>query len=119
MEVRRRANASLSGAGDTAGGQDLRSVSPESSGAKIDRNFTRCIVLAFLVVLSGLTLPVLFSSNILPKAVQENIGQILDSVGLEPRVHAVVIDAGSTGSRVLAFTFKRDIFFQNLKKRDT
>ena len=116
MEVRRRANASLSGAGDPAGDQDLRSASPESSGAKIDRNFTRCIVLAFLVLLSGLTLPVLLSSNILPKAVQENIGQILDSVGLEPRVHAVVIDAGSTGSRVLAFTFKRDIFDGNQLK---
>merc|ERR1739844_170644 len=69
--------------------------------------------------MSGLTFTVLFSSEaskFLPKAVKENIVQILDSVGLEPRVHAVVIDAGSTGSRVLAFTFKRDIFDGNQLK---
>ena len=45
MEVRRRANASLSGAGDTAGDQNSRSGSPESSAAKIDRNFTKSLKL--------------------------------------------------------------------------
>ena len=117
MELRRRPNA-LSSSGDS-GGPNSRSDSPESSGAKIDRNFTRCIVSAFFLLVSALTLTVLFSSEaskFLPKTVQEQIGQILDKFGLEPRVHAVVIDAGSTGSRVLAFTFKRDIFDGNQLK---
>ena len=56
------------------------------------------------------------ASKLLPPAVLESVGQILDSVGLESRVHAVVIDAGSTGSRVLAFTFKRDILDGNQLK---
>jgi len=117
MELRRRPNAASS-SGDS-GGANSRSDSPESSGAKIDRNFTRCIVSVFFVLVSVLTLTVLFSSEaskFLPKTVQEQIGQILDKFGLEPRVHAVVIDAGSTGSRVLAFTFKRDIFDGNQLK---
>ena len=99
MELRRRPNA-LSSSGDS-GGPNSRSDSPESSGAKIDRNFTRCIVSVFFVLVSALTLTVLFSSEaskFLPKTVQEQIGQILDKFGLEPRVHAVVIDAGSTGN---------------------
>ena len=49
-------------------------------------------------------------------AVQISMAQVLDFLGLEPRAHAVVLDAGSTGSRVLAFTYKRDIFNGNRLK---
>ena len=98
-----------------SGGANSRSGSPESSGAKIDRNFTRCIVSVFFVLVSVLTLTVLFSSEaskFLPKTVQEQIGQILDKFGLEPRVHAVVIDAGSTGNFFILST-KFDKSFSN------
>ncbi len=112
MELRKRANASLSGSGDDS---SCRSSSPESKGARIDRNFTRCIVLAFLVLIGAIFLPLTFSS-MLPSFIQEPFEQLLDAFGLEPRVHAVVIDAGSTGSRVLAFTFKKDFIHGNQLK---
>ena len=70
------------------------------------------------MLVSVLTLTVLFSSEaskFLPKTVQEQIGQILDKFGLEPRVHAVVIDAGSTGDFfILSTEFLKT--FQNKAK---
>ena len=105
MELRKRQNTSLSGSGDA--GQS-RSSSPETSGAKIDRNFTRCIILAFLVLVSGLLIPLSLGY----------VDQIFDTLGLEQKVHAVVIDAGSTGSRVLAFTFKKDFISHELMLQD-
>ena len=106
MELRKRQNVSLSSSGDSL--KSSRSSSPESKGAKIDRNFTRCIILAFLALTSALL--------VLPLAYPDSLSQFLDLFGLEPRVHAVVIDAGSTGSRVLAFTFKRDFSAENQLK---
>lgn len=104
--------------GDANGRQNSsRSSSPESKAAKIDRNFTRCIILVFAVLAFAILLPVLFSSSaFLPPFAQRYLEQILHSLGLEPRVHAVVIDAGSTGSRVLAFTFKHDFLNGNQLK---
>ena len=70
----------------------------------------------FFVLVSALTLTVLFSSEaskFLPKTVQEQIGQILDKFGLEPRVHAVVIDAGSTGIFFILSTKFEKKTFQN------
>ena len=102
MELRKRPSTSLSGSGDAT--SSSRSSSPESKGAKIDRNFTRCIISSIFVVLLALTLPLVFR-----KQLQEPLEYILDGLGLESRLHAVVLDAGSTGSRVLAFTFRRDL----------
>ena len=45
--------------------------------------------------------------------------EILNYVGNVPnKEHAVVIDAGSTGSRVLAFTFHRHPLSGNIVDRD-
>ena len=104
MELRKRQNASLSSSGDSG---TSRSNSPESNGAKIDRNFT-IIILAFLVLAIGLLIPISLGQT----------DQVLNFLGLEHKVHAVVIDAGSTGSRVLAFTFKKDFISNELKLQD-
>ena len=104
MELRKRQNASLSSSGDSG---NSRSNSPESNGAKIDRNFT-IIILAFLVLALGLLIPISLGQT----------DQVLNFLGLEHKVHAVVIDAGSTGSRVLAFTFKKDFISNELKLQD-
>ena len=104
MELRKRQNASLSSSGDSG---NSRSNSPESNGAKIDRNFT-IIILAFLVLAIGLLIPISLGQT----------DQVLNFLGLEHKVHAVVIDAGSTGSRVLAFTFKKDFISNELKLQD-
>ena len=104
MELRKRQNASLSSSGDSG---NSRSTSPESNGAKIDRNFT-IIILAFLVLALGLLIPISLGQT----------DQVLNFLGLEHKVHAVVIDAGSTGSRVLAFTFKKDFISNELKLQD-
>ena len=104
MELRKRQNTSLSSSGDSG---NSRSTSPESNGAKIDRNFT-IIILAFLVLAIGLLIPISLGQT----------DQVLNFLGLEHKVHAVVIDAGSTGSRVLAFTFKKDFISNELKLQD-
>ena len=104
MELRKRQNASLSSSGDSG---NSRSTSPESNGAKIDRNFT-IIILAFLVLALGLLIPISLGQT----------DQVLNFLGLEHKVHAVVIDAGSTGSRVLAFTFKKDFISNELVLQD-
>ena len=104
MELRKRQNASLSSSGDSG---NSRSNSPESNGAKIDRNFT-IIILAFLVLALGLLIPISLGQT----------DQVLNFLGLEHKVHAVVIDAGSTGSRVLAFTFKKDFISNELVLQD-
>ena len=104
MELRKRQNASLSSSGDSG---NSRSNSPESNGAKIDRNFT-IIILAFLVLALGLLIPISLGQT----------DQVLNFLGLEHKFHAVVIDAGSTGSRVLAFTFKKDFISNELKLQD-
>ena len=105
MELRKRQNTSLSSSGNSG---NSRSNSPESSGAKIDRNFTRCIILAFLVLTTGLLIPISLGHT----------DQVLNFLGFDHKVHAVVIDAGSTGSRVLAFTFKKDFISNELMLQD-
>jgi ectonucleoside triphosphate diphosphohydrolase 5/6 len=105
MELRRRQTA------NSSSGSRSNSLprSPESKGAKIDRNFTRCIILSILVLFTACLAPFFLLSK-LPESARQPFEVILDMIGLEAKAHAVVIDAGSTGSRVLAFTFKRDFF---------
>lgn len=75
---------------------------------KIDQTFTRiiCVILLFLMIILG-------GSNLFPdhpvsvKAVSI-FDSTLNKLGLAPKVYAVVLDAGSTGSRVLAFTFHKN-----------
>ena len=106
MEVRKRQNVSVTGSGDLL--DHSRSHSPESKGAKIDRSFTHCIILSFLMLICALIVPLFFASS-LPEFMKKPAQQIFETFGIESKAHAVVIDAGSTGSRVLAFTFKRDL----------
>jgi len=96
-QVRRR---KASPGGDT---QAATTVSEGSGGnsSKIDSAFTYLIVLALVAILSCLAVAKLIPSH----PVSLGLDWVLASLGLCPTVYAVVIDAGSTGSRVLAFTF--------------
>jgi len=77
-----------------------------SSGARVDRTFTFLISLLFLV-LGVLVLAHLFPALPLSPLLTSLTHSLLHLSGLTIAQHAVIIDAGSTGSRVLAFTFSR------------
>ena len=46
------------------------------------------------------------------------VDAIFESLGVRMSEHAVIIDAGSTGSRVLAFSFHRGAFDRQLHLQD-
>ena len=48
----------------------------------------------------------------------EGVDKALESLGIRMSEHAVVIDAGSTGSRVLAFSFHRGALDRQLHLTD-
>jgi len=69
--------------------------------------------------LAALTLCAVVVHNVSPLGAGGHKVGVLDRLsvplGLQERVHAVVLDAGSTGSRVLAFTFLRSYADNSLK----
>ena len=67
-----------------------------TKSAQLDSIFTALILLS--IVLSGFAIAT-FNSKLV-------VG-LIESAAFNTRGHVVVIDAGSTGSRVLAFTFKK------------
>jgi len=75
---------------------------------KIDQTFTR-IIYVILAVIFTILGGIHFFPDAKPslKAVSM-FDTTLNKLGLAPKVYAVVLDAGSTGSRVLAFTFHRN-----------
>lgn len=75
---------------------------------KIDETFTRiiCVILLFvLIILGGSSL---FPDHPVSVKAVNFFDSTLNKLGLAPKVYAVVLDAGSTGSRVLAFTFHKN-----------
>jgi len=86
--------------------EDSQPVSHASEGSgshssKIDSVFTYLVLMVLVIILSCLAVIKLVPDH----PVSLLLDMILNSLGLCPAVYAVVIDAGSTGSRVLAFTF--------------
>jgi len=75
-----------------------------------------CILTVFVVV-STVVIGSYF--DILPWSPYRHATNVLDKlafiVGLQKHSYAVIIDAGSTGSRVLAFTFHESVIDKNLK----
>jgi len=80
------------------------------SGERIDRSFTTCVVLVLALVLLSVALVVLFPSSSPALILTSCLDSFMSSLKLLPTEHAVVLDAGSTGSRVLGFTFHRSPF---------
>ncbi|XP_047740891.1 uncharacterized protein LOC108673061 [Hyalella azteca] len=84
----------------------------------------RLLVMALYVAAGSLTLVIVAVSlnNVWPFKSSSHGAGVLDRLsvmlGVQEEVHAVIIDAGSTGSRVLAFTFFRSIADNSLKLED-
>ena len=83
-------------------------------GDEIDRSFTFLMLLLLALLASCISLIVFSPSSQISIALLSFLDTVLASLGVLARQHAVVLDAGSTGSRVLAFTFHRHIFTGNL-----
>lgn len=110
MEVRQRKNRQNS-PGDSMAKK--KGSGDATSSAAIDKGCTRLIVAVCCLV--SLTISLHF---VAPQVVSGVLDKLLSSVGLEQKCHAVVIDAGSTGTRLLAFTFHRGILDSQLHLDD-
>ena len=102
-------------------GQEVRDDEREDAvgerrgrGEEIDRSFTFLMLLLLALLASCISLIVFSPSSQISIALLSFLDTVLASLGVLARQHAVVLDAGSTGSRVLAFTFHRHIFTGNL-----
>jgi len=96
-----------------------------STGESIDKTCTRVIITTVLLTLALFTTIYTVNANngnaikkILPSAAQDALEKLCSRVGLYGiggRQYGVVIDAGSTGSRVLGFSFHRSIIDNSLQ----
>lgn len=89
---------------------------PSHSRDSIKMQHCFCILTAFVVVSTIVTGSYF---DVLPWSPYKHATNALDKVaftlGLQKHSYAVIIDAGSTGSRVLAFTFHESVIDKNLK----
>ena len=90
-------------------GQEVRDDEREDAvgerrgrGEEIDRSFTFLMLLLLALLASCISLIVFSPSSQISIALLSFLDTVLASLGVLARQHAVVLDAGSTGSRVLA-----------------
>lgn len=104
METELRQRRKPVGQGDSIQ-EDIPKI---KTSQKIDQTFTSIIYVILLIIsiiLGGLHL---FPDSRASLKAVSMFDTTLNKLGLAPKVYAVVLDAGSTGSRVLAFTFHRN-----------
>ncbi|TRY69550.1 hypothetical protein TCAL_04147 [Tigriopus californicus] len=117
MEVRRRAKAEGPDVPTVRSRSDSTDRGAARRSAALDRGCTRLIAVVF-VCGACLTSVLLYRPQWVPALVHERLDRALGALGLAEQEYAVVIDAGSTGSRVLAFTFHRGLFDRQLRLDD-
>lgn len=106
--------------GEQWAAERTREKKPRQSPANKSNKPKRFFI--FVVLISLSTLIIGSYTDTLPWSISRHATNALDniaySLGLQKHVYAVVIDAGSTGSRVLAFTFHESVIDKNLKLDD-
>jgi len=88
-------------------GEERREGVGRGRAEKIDRSFTMCVVAVLGITVIAVLVVICLPTSSLGLLLKKTLDSALCSLKLLPTQHAVVLDAGSTGSRVLAFTFHR------------
>ena len=103
MEGLRRRNVPSPG-GDNRD-DDQKKEGGGGKSAEIDSTCTYLIFLMVIIMVSGAALVVLVPDNPVSLLLMSAVDRVCHLLALTTPVYAVVLDAGSTGSRVLGFTF--------------
>lgn len=89
-------------------------LNDEKSKPKIKQpKISKCTVISLIIFLVAIAY---FMMD--PRSTMSLLNSFVYFIGLSQTVFAVVLDAGSTGSRVLAYTFSRSLFDQQLVLRE-
>ena len=116
MEGLRRRNAPSPG-GDNRD-DDKKKEGGGGKSAEIDSTCTYLIFAVVILVVSAAALVLLMPDNPLSLLLMSAVDQMAHLMALTTPVYAVVLDAGSTGSRVLGFTFFHSPVTGNLVLED-
>ncbi|XP_021944205.1 ectonucleoside triphosphate diphosphohydrolase 5 isoform X3 [Folsomia candida] len=118
----REKSSGSSGFGASSNGESSSKLNTKDKMKRVPgggRPRNRKVVIGGLLVLALLAWMFLFNGSSTP---MHSVGWLDENVylrfGLNKEVYAVVLDAGSTGTRVLAFAFHQSVHDNNLKLKD-
>ncbi|XP_050735152.1 ectonucleoside triphosphate diphosphohydrolase 5-like isoform X3 [Eriocheir sinensis] len=107
---------------DETGGDLLHQKKASPSGSTMSSfRLMRFLFYAIVLFLTLILTLVTLNNTWLLKSARHTVNsldRVSVALGVQERVHAVVLDAGSTGSRVLAFTFFKSLSDNSLKLDD-
>eukprot|EP00088_Acartia_fossae_P028593 TRINITY_DN29400_c0_g1_i10.p1 TRINITY_DN29400_c0_g1~~TRINITY_DN29400_c0_g1_i10.p1 ORF type:complete len:477 (-),score=77.04 TRINITY_DN29400_c0_g1_i10:736-2097(-) len=114
LQVRRRRPVNGHGDTSTSASYDDESEIKSRKSTKIDQSFTKLIfaVCAVIFLLGGVC--TLFPESFVVLYSIKMMDWTLLKLGISSKLYAVVLDAGSTGSRVLVYTFYENPMTKNL-----